>query len=95
MRCRGRCDTNLACGFSILDCPGLGVSNGAGLFLRIFGLALCSGRILVLCAGVLSYVQGSKSYVQGSESYVQGSKSYVQGSKSYVQVAKFSSLVFL
>ena len=86
---------NLACGLSLLDRPGLGVSNGAGFFLRNFGLALCSGRILVLCAGVLSYVQGSKSYVQGSKSYVQGSKSYVQGSKSYVQVAKFSSSVFL
>ena len=44
---------------------------------------MCRG--LVLCAGVLSYVQGSKSYVQGSKSYVQGSKSDVQGSKSYVQ----------
>ncbi len=27
--------------------PGLGVSNGAGFFLRNFGLTLCSGRILV------------------------------------------------
>ena len=79
---------NLAFGLSLLDRPGLGVPNGAGFFLRNFGLALCSGRILVSCAGVLSYVQESKSYVQGS-------KSYVQGSKSYVQVAKFSSSVFL
>ena len=38
---------NLACGLSLLDRPGLGVSNGAGFFLRNFGLALCSGRILV------------------------------------------------
>ena len=52
VRCRVRCDANLACGFSIPDSPGLGVSNGAGFFLRDFGLALCSGRILVLCAGV-------------------------------------------
>ena len=37
----------LECGLSSLDCPGLGVSNGAGFFLRNFGLALCSGRILV------------------------------------------------
>ena len=73
------------------------------------GFTLYSGRGLVLCAGVLSYVHGSKSYVQGSKSnvqgsksyvqgskpYVQGSKSYVQGSKSHVQVAKFSNSVFL
>ena len=72
------------------ECP-----TGRVSFLRNSGLALCSGRILVLCEGVLSYVLGSKSYVQGSKSYVQGSKSYVQGSKSYVQVAKFSSSVFL
>ena len=32
MRCRGRCDSNLAYGFSSLDCPGLGLSNGAGFF---------------------------------------------------------------
>ena len=38
---------NLACGLSSLDCPGRDVSNGAGFFLRNFGLALCSGRILV------------------------------------------------
>ena len=38
---------NLECGLSSLDCPGRDVSNGAGFFLRIFGLALCSGRILV------------------------------------------------
>ena len=57
---------DLACGLSLLDHPELGVSNGAGFFLRNFGLALCSGRMLVLCAGVLSYVQGSRSYVQGS-----------------------------
>ena len=94
-RCRFFVNRNLECGLSSLDCKGRDVSNGAGFFLRNFGLALCSGRILVLCAGVLSYVQGSKSYVQGSKSYVQGSKSYVQGSKSYVQVAKFSSSVFL
>ena len=86
---------NLECGLSPLDCPGRDVSNRAGFFLRNFELALCSGRILALCAGVLSYVHGSRSYVQGSKSYVQGSKSYVQGSKSYVQVAKFSSSVFL
>ena len=38
---------NLECGLSSLDCPGRGVSNGAGFFLRKSGLALCSGRILV------------------------------------------------
>ena len=58
------------------------------------GSALCSGRGLVLCAGVLSYVQGSKSYVQGSKSYVQGSKSYVQESKSYVQGQTLVTLFF-
>ena len=34
---------------------------------------------LVLCAGVLSYVQGSKSYVQGSKSYVQGQSLMCRG----------------
>ena len=38
---------DLACGPSSLDCPGRDVSNGAGFFLRDFGLALPSGRILV------------------------------------------------
>ena len=38
---------NLECGLCSLDCSGRGVSNGAGFFLRNFGLALCSGRILV------------------------------------------------
>ena len=38
---------NPTCGLSSLDCPGRGLSNGAGFFLRKFGLALCSGRILV------------------------------------------------
>ena len=37
---------NLECVLSSLDCPGRDVSNGAGFFLRNFGLELCSGRIL-------------------------------------------------
>ena len=61
----------------LLDRPGLGVSNGAGFFLRNFGLALCSGRILVLCAGVKVLCAGVKVLCAGVKAYVQESKSYV------------------
>ena len=106
----GRCPTAADVPLATVcrDCPGQGGSDGAGFFLRNFGLALCSRRILssrvdkVLCSGnkVLclvpkSYVQEAKSYVQVAKSYVQVAKFYVQVAKSHVQVAKFSSYVFL
>ena len=65
---------NLACGLSLLDRPGLGVSNGAGFFLRNFGLALCSGRILVLCAGVQVLCAGVKVLCAGIQVLCAGVK---------------------
>ena len=64
----------LACGLSSLDCPGRDVSKGAGFFLRNFGLALCSGRILVLCAGVQVLCAGVKVLCAGIQVLCAGVK---------------------
>ena len=65
---------NLACELSLLDCPGLGVSKGAGFFLRNFGLALFSGRILVFCAGVKVLCAGVQVLCAGVQVLCSGSK---------------------
>ena len=102
VRWRGRCDTNLACEFSILDCPGLGVSNGAGFFSRNFGLALCSGRILVLCAGVKVLCAGIQVLCAGVKVLCAGIQVLCAGVEllcAGIQVlsagANFSNFVFL